>query len=93
MKKLERMNSELFSELKAGKMNELSKVFGGVNTDTNPMAPKEQRDTFLTSSALKGNDEIKKDTTSWCDDSCMDDGYIIDETAVVLFSGWATEII
>ncbi|MDP3929600.1 MAG: hypothetical protein Q8R57_11305 [Bacteroidota bacterium] len=80
MKKLERMDSTLFNDLAGSKFNLLSNVFGGVNETTNPGQGSGAMDTILTSSLTEGHtpSQALADYTSWCDDSCIDDGISIE---------------
>jgi hypothetical protein len=76
MKKLERLDGKLFSSLEEFELQRLQNFVGGVKTATGNQGGG-PTDNCFTSSITSGYFEVAArqaaaDTTSWCDDSCLD---------------------
>jgi hypothetical protein len=76
MKKLERLDGKLFSSLEEFELQRLQNFVGGVKTATGNQGGG-PTDNCFTSSITSGFLEeaarqAAADTTSWCDDSCLD---------------------
>ncbi len=76
MRKLERLNGKLFGSLSEFELKKLQNFVGGVKTATGNQGGG-AIDNCFTSSITSGYFEeavlqAAADTTSWCDDSCLD---------------------